>query len=388
MFKQKPLDQPGLVVSNAAMKNCPSISAIGIVVLVALVTIGQWQIAVRHNGTTVAVIHHPRGIMGTDCALAAVVASHATDRARAALDEAEATLRRVESRMSSWRDDSEISRFRDAAAGSEILVSQETLSVLYAAQAAFERTGQTFDVTCRPQLELWRRAGLQNQEPTAAQLSEARAASSWAGIHLTATGIVKHQPHTSLDLGGIAKGYAIDQALQVLRQAGLPGALVDVGGDLACFGTQPGGQPWLVDVKDPDLPGSTVRLQIVDRAIATSGDYARRIEIGGKRYSHIIDPRSGRPAEAARSATVVASTAVVADIWATALSVLGPDGFDRLPEGVEALIISAGEQGHRFICTPGFRNLLTAPLPEDWECRPDGRTRVADNRIEASSAEN
>jgi len=355
--------------------------------LIILVIIGQWQISMDRGDTAVVVMHHPDDVMGTNCALAAVVAHHKTNRAKDALDRAEEVLRRIESQMSSWRDDSEVARFRDAEAGSEIRVSPDTLAVMYAARTAFERTGQAFDVTCRPQLELWRQADQLDQEPTAAQLSEARLASSWAGIHLTATGIVKHEPRTSLDLGGIAKGYAIDLALQSLRQAELPGGLVDVGGDLACFGTQPGGQPWLVDVKDPDLPGSFARLQIVDRAVATSGDYARQIEIAGKRYSHIIDPRTGLPADAARSATVVASTAVIADIWATALSVLGPDGFDRLPEGVEALIISAGEHGRRFICTPGFRDLLTAPMPEDWECRSDGRTQVADNRTEESSSQ-
>jgi FAD:protein FMN transferase len=277
------------------------------------------------------------------------------------------------------------SSFHDAEVGAEVPVSAETLAVLSAARDAFECTDQTFDVTCRPQLELWRGASQRNEFPTEEQLAEVRAASNWNGIRLTSTGIIKHVPQASIDLGGIAKGYAIDRALDVLRQAGVRGGLVDVGGDLACFGLQPSGQPWLVDVKDPDLPGAFVRLQVVDRAVATSGDYARRIVIAGKRYSHIIDPRTGRPADAARSATVVAPSALVADVWATALSILGPGGFERLPKGVEALLVTADGSGRRFICTPGFRELLTSPLPPDWECWPDVRDQVADDERLANS---
>jgi thiamine biosynthesis lipoprotein len=141
----------------------------------------------------------------------------------------------------------------------------------------------------------------------------------------------------------------------------------------------------LADIKDPDLPGSIVRLQIVDCAVATSGDYARWTEIAGKRYSHIIDPRTGRPAEAARSATVVAPSAIVADVWATALSILGCEGLERLPEGVEALLVTADGSGRRFICTPGFRELLTAPVPADWECWPDLREQIPDDQCLAKS---
>jgi FAD:protein FMN transferase len=367
------------------MRYCPTLHVAGVAALVVLVTVGQWQIAVQQNTVLVTVIHHSRGVMGTDCALAAVVTQCNTDRAMAALDEADATLRRLEAAMSTWRDDSEIARFHEAEIGAEVPVSAETLAVLSTARDAFECTGQTFDVTCRPQLELWRRASQRNEMPTDEQIAEVRAASSWDGVHLTSAGIVKHQAQVRLDLGGIAKGYAIDRALDVLRQAGAQGGLVDVGGDLACFGLQPGGQPWLADVKDPDLPGSFVRLQVVDRAVATSGDYARWTEIAGKRYSHIIDPRTGRPADAARSATVVAPSAIVADVWATALSILGCEGFERLPKGVEALLVTSDESGRRFICTPGFRELLTAPMPADWECWPDVRDQIAEDQRLANS---
>ncbi len=360
------------------MKHCSLISLAGIVTLVLLVTVGQWRIAVQHDRLPVTVIHHARDVMGTDCAMAVVTVQAQADFAKSVLDEVEATLRRLEAAMSSWLDDSEIAAFHDARVGVEVPLSADTLAVLIAARDAYELTDGTFDITCRPQLELWRRASQQNEAPTAAQLAAARAASCWNGIQLTSTGIVKRRPDVRLDLGGIAKGYAIDAALGIMQDAGFPGGLVDVGGDLACFGSQLGDRPWLVDVRDPDVPGSLIRLQIVDRAVATSGDYARSIRIADRRYSHIIDPRAGRPTEAARSVTVVASTALAADIWATALSVLGPDGLGRLPQDVEALIVTDAGQQRRAISTLGFRDLLTSSPPNDWETWPTAREHDAD----------
>jgi thiamine biosynthesis lipoprotein len=167
------------------------------------------------------------------------------------------------------------------------------------------------------------------------------------------------------DLGGIAKGWAIDRAAEVLRRAGVSGGMVDVGGDLVCFGQPPDGQSWPVDIQDPLGPGHLASLHVSGGAVCTSGGYARFVEIGGRRYSHIIDARTGRPAEAALSVTVVAADAVTADIWATALSVLGTAGLERLPEGVEAMMMVGTEDDHRSICTAGLRALLDGRLPND-----------------------
>jgi len=330
--------------------------------LVILVTVGQWRVAVHDADTSVALVRRPRGVMGTDCVLAAVVARRDTATAEAALDAAEAALRQVEARMSNWLDDSEVSRLRVAAAGVLMPLSSDTLAVLAAARNAFEFTGQTFDVTCRPQVELWRRAGATAQMPREVEIVEARAASRWEHFELAESGVVKRTASACVDMGGIAKGYGIDLALQAIQRAGLRGGLVDVGGDVACFGRQAGGQPWLIAVKDPGQPGPLAQLRVGDRAVATSGDYARYVEIEGKRYSHIIDPRVGLPAEAARSVTVIADTAVMADIWATALSVLGAEGLERLPAGVEALVFCSGGDEPRLVCTPGFQDLCIGPL--------------------------
>ena len=130
------------------------------------------------------------------------------------------------------------------------------------------------------------------------------------------------------------------------------------------FGSDPQGKPWIAAVKDPFEEGTLQKVEAGPRAVCTSGDYARGIEIEGRRMSHIIDPRTGRPAEAAASVTVLAPTAMQADIWATALSVLGPEGLERLPTGFEALLVVSGDEGARLIATPGMKDHLLGGLPE------------------------
>ncbi len=302
--------------------------------------------------------------MGTTCTLAAVVEQSKQASAEEALREAEGALRSVEAKMSVWLADSEISRLNAAAAGHEVPLSPDSLDVLRAAEQAAVETGGAFDVTCRPLIALWREAGRRNRLPTETEQNAARAASHWKLIELTEVGARKHAPGASVDLGGIAKGYAIDRAIEVLEEAGVAGAMVDVGGDVACFGQQASGRDWSVDVKNPFGPGVLAQLRLPAGAVATSGNYARYEEIAGKRYSHIIDPRTGRPAEAAESVTVAAPTAMVADVWATALSVLGREGFAHLPGNVEAMMVVGSAEDYQILATAGFRDLLREPLPQ------------------------
>jgi thiamine biosynthesis lipoprotein len=174
---------------------------------------------------------------------------------------------------------------------------------------------------------------------------------------------MKRASAARVDLGGIAKGYAIDRAAALLQSAGLSGGVVDVGGDMKCFGQPPDGSAWEMDIKDPFEEGAMAVLQLGGGAVCTSGNYARFSVIEGKSYSHIVDPRSGRPAEAIPSVTVVAPDALTADVWATALSVLGEEGLALLPEGVDALMIVGPQNAYQLLCTAGFAGMLPQPLP-------------------------
>ena len=335
--------------------------------MAVLVGVGLWKTSGRTDRGRVAVVRNCRLVMGTDAALVAVVPPRQRVPAEQRLREAEAVLRVVEARMSTWIADTEIARLNAAAAGQFVALSPESVAVLRAAWDAHTRTDGAFDVTCRPLVELWRRAAERGTVPGQAELAAARDASGWPQLELTDRGAVKRRATVKVDLGGIAKGYTIDRAAAGLRAAGVEGSMVDVGGDLVCFGRPASGERWSVEVKDPFGPGKLATLRISEGAVCTSGDYARFVEIAGKRYSHIIDPRSGRPVDSAASVTVFAPTAMTADVWATALSVLGPEGLDRLPHGVEAMIVVGTKSEHRVVCTPGFREMIEPPWPERIE---------------------
>ena len=168
-----------------------------------------------------------------------------------------------------------------------------------------------------------------------------------------------------MDVDGIAKGYAIDRALEVLRVSGASGGLVEVGGDLRVFGKGLDGGLWPVGIRSPWHDRSLGQLDLADAAACTSGGYARYIEIDGRRFAEILEPRTARPLEVGAgsgvvSTTVLAPDALTADAWATALTVLGPEGLELLPGdgGIEALLIIGDEESHRFVATDRFPTAL------------------------------
>jgi len=275
------------------------------------------------------------------------------------LQAAEDELRRIEVLMSTWIETSELSALNQAGAGESFPLSADSLTVLETARELYEPTAGAFDITCGPLIELWRRAGRIDREPTDGEIEAVRASSTWADLELLIDGVRKLSPTAMVDVDGIAKGYAIDRAIAVLEAAGALGGMVEVGGDLRVFGESPREGGWAVGILDPSSKRVLGVLTIDEGAVCTSGDYARYLEIGGRRYSQLIDPRSGRPVEATSSVTVVAPDAVTADAWATGLSVLGGAGLESLPleEGLEALVILSGSS-RESLMTAGFRELL------------------------------
>ncbi len=333
--------------------------------LAALLALGLWRASRERGGLRVLIERRPQGVMGTTCRLAVVAAPGQGLAADEILKMAENELRAAEARMSVWLEGTEISRLNAAGPGTEIPLSPETLAVLKAAREAAAATDGAFDATCRPLIELWKDAGRTGKLPDRRRLDQARAASHWDLIELTESGAVKHGPGVQVDLGGLAKGYAIDRAAAVLRRSGFPGGMADVGGDLFCFGRPADGEYWEIGIRDPFGGGMAGTVKVRDQAVCTSGNYARYVEIEGKRYSHILDPRAGRPADSVPSATVVAPNALQADIWATALSVLGPGGLEHLPPSTEALLILGDAAAPRYLCTPGLLPFLGAALKKE-----------------------
>ena len=307
-----------------------------------LLIVAIWQTQFAQEPKLAAFERRPEGIMGTSCRLLVVLDYRESAKAEKMLDKAEFRLRNIESLASNWIEDSEISRFNASAVGS-FEFSETNWRIIEASYQAYLDSKGAFDATCRPLIELWKSAGKSGVLPSDFQISNARESSSWEQLELDAESrtITKKQASARLDLGGVAKGYAIDEALDAVAELGVVGALVDVGGDIRVYGlsAREGGE-WLVQIQNPKGEGFLGSFELPGgMAVCTSGSYARYVEIEGKRYSHIVDPVSGFPTERVPSVTVVAERTTAADVWATALSVLGPDGFELLPSSVEAELV-------------------------------------------------
>ena len=333
------------------------LACLGTVLIVAFVVLAL----VKGGGSPpdlVETTHRLAPVMGDSCLLSAVVPTSELEAARKALEAGEEELRRVEAMMSVHRGDSEISRLNAAAAGDIVRLSLETIVVLRAAKLAFEATGGAFDVTCRPLVRVWQTAGVSGEVPTGEVLVRARAASTWDHFELRRSAVVKSVATACVDLGGVARGFAIDNAIDVMRAAGCVGGMVKVGGDVRTFGPGPAGVVWQVELQDPFAGGVWGRLP-AGGAVCTSGSSARRVTARG-RHSHIVDPRTGQSVDLVPSVTVTSISAETADIWATALSVLGAEGFAMLPagSGMEAMLVAGPRNNYKVKMTAGFQAML------------------------------
>jgi len=311
-----------------------------------------------------------RGAMGTYVAITVFAPSEALGRK--AIEAAFARVERLERAASTYRPDSEVSRLAAAAGGPPVPISPCLAGLLRRGMEVAEETNGAFDMTCGPLVRLWRKTWKRGQAPSAAHLEAARSLVDRRALKLSPDGKNAQllKPGMSLALGGIAKGYAVDQAIAAIRQAGIASALVDAGGDIYALGSPPYRDKWLVGVRDPAHPDDILprALAVANQAVATSGDYLQGVKVGGRIYSHILDPRTGQPVEKMASVTVVAPDATTADAYATAASVLGPKKaieFGESHPGVEIMVIH--RQGGRLVQlrTSGFAHLEVVPEKEN-----------------------
>ncbi len=261
-------------------------------------------------------------VMGTVAELAVV---HRDERyAQGAISAAIAELRAVDRTMTRFRDDSDIGRANRSAARGPVVVSAATASVVAASLRWAEASGGAFDPTLGRAVELWD-IGHRAAPPEPGELRRFAGASLYRQLELGERGgesvVLYRDPAVALDLGGIAKGHGVDRAVAALREWGIRNALVNVGGDLYALGESEDGDPWEVGVRDPDDASRlAATFRIADRAIATSGDYEQYFEHAGRRYHHLLDPRTGEPRRTAvRSVTIAADDCMTADAAGTAV---------------------------------------------------------------------
>lgn len=240
-------------------------------------------------------------------------------------------VQRIERRFSRYREDSVISRINQAAGGAPVEVDEETAALLDYAASCFHHGGGCFDITSGVLRRVWDfRSG---RVPAQHEIDALLPLIGWDKVEWEKPAIRLPLPGMEIDFGGIGKEYAADRVATVCREMGIAHGYVNLGGDLCVWGPQPDGKPWLIGIRDPSRPdGLLVRLPVFSGGLATSGDYERCIEIAGRRYSHLLDPRSGRPVAGLRSVTVQASSCLVAGSITTIALLKGAAGLAWLED--------------------------------------------------------
>jgi thiamine biosynthesis lipoprotein len=220
-------------------------------------------------------------------------------------------IRRLETKYSRYLPGSVTNRINDAAGRDPVMVDQETSALLDYAQTCFDQSEGLFDITSGVLRHLWH-DGLIDTPPLS-EIQKWLAVVGWQKVHRTATSIALPLARMEIDFGGVVKEYAADATLELLSQEGIRDCLVNLGGDIAVLGRLANGQPWEVGITHPELPGQVIAcIQVGSGAITTSGGYERFISIGDKKFSHLINPVTGIPADNLQSVTVVAPKAIIA----------------------------------------------------------------------------
>lgn len=263
--------------------------------------------------------------------------SLAREAARAAF----ARIAELDDTMSDYRPRSEV-RLLSRRPGDWQPVSRDLANVLALAQDVSRNSGGAFDVTVGPLVQLWRVSRRTGRLPDADSLSSARSRSGAQLLDVDTTRLMVRLlvKGMQLDLGGIAKGFILQEALGVLRSRGVPSALIEAGGDVVVGEAPPGQAGWSVFVAGADTTLLRRSRALVNAAVATSGGTEQFLEVSGGRYSHVIDPRTGLGVTSRHLVTVIADDAALADAAATALSVLGPDKSGYFRSRYPAVLVS------------------------------------------------
>lgn len=282
------------------------------------------------------------------------VADHGrADQARQAIDQAYSELHRIDALMSEWKPESPLSQINAAAGKHPVDVPEELRAIIERSNRYSELSEGAFDITWHGMANIWHFDD-SFTVPSQAAVDQARGLVNFRAIQIEGNRVFLPKAGMSIGLGGIAKGYAVDQAAKALARAGFHDSLVDGGGDILVSGTR-NGRPWELGIQDPRAPRGTLleRLALSNAALVTSGDYERFRIVNGVRYHHIIDARTGWPASAASSVSLISSSAEQGVVLAKIVFFFGPEKGLAVArqQGVEALLIDPS--GKRY-ATEGF----------------------------------
>ena len=311
-----------------------------------LIAISILTLLASCDSTESQLIRRTQFIMGTLVEI--TLSEDDTDKTQQAIDRAFDEMSRLENLMSTHLPDSEISRLNEQAGKGYTRLSPDVLNVLQRAIVWGQQTGGAFDISIGPVVKLWRFEDEKPAVPSPALLRQAVEAVDYKNIHIDDVMGRLNKPGMALHLGAIAKGYAVDMAMVVLKNNGIQNAMVNAGGDLTVMGSRALNKPWKIGLQHPRKPEEIIAsFNLAEGSVATSGDYQRYFLHDKKRYHHILNPDNGKPARELISATVITTKTMDADALATAVFVMGAEKGMQLIEsltGAEAmLILESGE---------------------------------------------
>lgn len=268
-------------------------------------------------------------------------------------------IRRIERLMSPWIETSDVYRINRSLEEEWVAVSPETFTVILKAQNISALSEGAFDITVAPLIRLWRIAREKGAPPPSEETEKLLSLVDFRNISTRSDGkVLLKKGGTAIDLGGIAKGYAVDRAFDTLRSLAYNNLIVNAGGDLRVGGLK-NNQPWSIGIQDPRSSEKVMATILVsDEAVATSGDYEKYFFHQGKRYHHILNPKTGFPAEGCRSVTVLSKDGMTADALATAVFVLGPEKGYSLCKRLEAVQCLIMDRQGRIMLTPGLKDRI------------------------------
>ena len=332
------------------LSNLPKRTVISIVMAMILLVVLVVQQLRDDENPGIAELRRSEFLMST--VVEAVVYVDDEEAGQQALTSAYQKAAELEAIMDRQQTESDVARINAAAGQHRVQVSAETFEVIRRGLEFGVLTDGAFDITVAPLLDLWGFGTGDTEVPTEADLAATLQWVDYQKVHISEERleVFLEDAEMRLDLGGIAKGYIVDQALDVLRQEGMISGSFDAGGDIRVLGEKPDGSPWRIGIRDPrDRANLAAIVELRDQSVVTSGDYERFFIVDGERYHHILDPKTGMPTRGLTSVTIIGDDAITTDTLSTAIFVMGlergMDLIESLP-GTETLIITADGQVH------------------------------------------
>lgn len=297
-----------------------------------------------------------------DTYVTVTVVSKSKKKAETATEDAFSTIKKFGDLINFFSDKSELSKINRNAGIAPVKVSPLTLDVVEKSLYVAAKSGGAFDPTIGPESHMWN--FFKKIKPSDAEIREKLPLVNYHNVVVDKKNstVFLRKKGMMMDLGGIAKGYGADLAVEALQRDGIKAGIVAVAGDIRTFGLKPDGSPWNIGIENPRAKNASdeiiATIRLTNKAISTSGDYQRYFILNGRRYHHLLNPKTGYPAMSCRSVSVITDRGVYTDSFATAVFIMGPEKGMKLLEklGMQGVIIDAKGKIH---ITPGLKGRLT-----------------------------